>query len=223
MNACQLNALDVVEGALLMPRVGLWHGDLVLNTPTPPAGGCTIKTSAGLSLAATVVRAGVWEQGSWVRVAGGAGGTTKTATAKHYRGITLRAIVGDLLRVSGDKLASSSDATTLGTRLQAWTLEAAPVGRALTALLGDPRTSTAGWRLLPDGTLWIGRETWPDAGLKDPDDYQDLDERPQEAWAELGFEAPLLQPGYSLGGRKLDTVQHIVTPESVRTSVWFAS
>ena len=116
----------------------------MVNTPTAPAGACTIATSAGLSLVGTVVRAGVWEQGSWVRVAGGAGGTSKTATAKHYRGITLRAIVGDLLRVSGDKLASSSDANTLGTRLQAWTLEAASVGRALTALLSDPRTATTG-------------------------------------------------------------------------------
>lgn len=223
MSVCQLNGVDAIEGQIILPRVGAWHADIIVDGPTPPAGPCTITTSAGLSLKGTVARAGAWLQTSWVRVAAGAGGTGKAAAAKHYRGVSLRAVVGDLLRVSGDTLAPTADATTLATRLNAWTLMAAPVGRCLSALCGDPRTATAAWRILPDGTLWIGRETWPDAKLLEPADYQDIDERPSEAWAELGFESPLLQPGFALGGRKLDIVQHVIGSDNVRTSVWFAA
>lgn len=223
MAVCDVNDIDVVEGQISLPRVGAWHADLVVRSEDALAGACTISTTAGLTLKGTVVRAGVYLNTSWARIVGGAGGTSNPATAKHYRGVTLRAIVNDLLRVSGDKLAGTSDQAMLTTRFQAWTLPALSVGRSLTALCSDPRTATAAWRLLPDGSLWIGREKWPDAGLTEPDDYQDSDERPSEGWADLGFEAPLLQPGVALGGRKLDTIEHAVTEEAVRTRVWFAS
>lgn len=223
MAVLTLNGLDVIEGRIVQPRMGAWHADVIIDGDSVPTGACVLASSSGLSFKGTVARGGDWLRTSWVRVAAGAGGMGKAATAKHYRGIAVRTVVGDLLRASGDALSTTADQTILATRLQAWTQMAGTVGRALSALCGDPRTNAATWRLLPDGTLWIGRDTWPDSDLIEPDDYQDADERPSEAWAELGFAAPLLQPGTTLGGRRIDAVQHVVTEETVRTSAWFAS
>ena len=69
--------------------------------------------------------------------------------------------------------------------------------------------------------MWFGYETWPDSGLTEPGDYQDMAELPQEGRAELGVEAWTLTPGMSLGGRHISDVEHNLDGETCRSTVWF--
>jgi hypothetical protein len=89
----------------------------------------------------------------------------------------------------------------------------------LTRLLA-PLAQAVTWRVLPDGTIWAGPETWPDSGLT-TDDYQILDEDPREGTALLGVEAPVLLPGTALAGRRVSYVEHLINAEGVRSNVWF--
>jgi len=215
--------LPVIDGELILPRVGAWHADLVVQGSTALVVGsaCPIAIDNVGTFAASVVRSGVWLDTVWARVSAGAGGATKPARALHYRNTTRRGVVQDLLRAGGEALASTSDAATLGVNLVSYTQIAQPVGQSLSALL-DVRGSNRVWRQLPDGTVFIGVETWPDSGLEDLLDFQDLDERPQEGFANLGFEdVGRLLPGTLLAGRKVSTVVYAFDGGKVRARVLF--
>jgi hypothetical protein len=74
--------------------------------------------------------------------------------------------------------------------------------------------------VLPDGSVWVGQESWPDSGLT-ADVYQVLSEDPSRAQAILGIETPLLMPGTTLGGRRVSYVEHRFGQPETRSSVWF--
>ncbi len=215
------NGAPVVNGQLVLPRVGAWHADLLVQSDTPIVGACALAIDGGRTFSGTVTRGGVWQQTAWIRVAAGAGGSSKTARAVPYRATSVRAVAQDLARAAGDALSAASDAAVLGARMASWTQMAIPIGVALSALLNVEATGRS-WRYLPDGMIWIGIETWPDSGLAAPSDFQDLEERPQEGAAELGIEAPGgVLPGTLLDGRKVSTVSYKFDGTRARAYVLF--
>src|SRR5882724_10686181 len=136
--------LPVIDGELVLPRVGAWHADLVAQGSTALVVGsaCEIAIDNVGSFQASVVRSGAWLDTVWARVSAGAGGATKTARALHYRNTTRRGVVQDLLRAGGEALASTSDAAILGANLVSYTQLAQPVGQSLSALLDGRKVST---------------------------------------------------------------------------------
>lgn len=215
------NGAGVVSAVITMPRVGAWHAELVVDSDAGVVGACTLAIDGGLTLNGTAKRAGVWQDTTFVRLVGGAGGLGKTARPQHYRSVSIRTVLQDLARASGELIAATADAAVLATQLVYWTTVAQPVSDVLGRLMADPRVAGAAWRILPDGTLWVGRESWPDARLADVIDYQRIAEAPHEGKAELGFEAPRLLPGQALGARRVSAVEHTVRDGSVRTLAWF--
>jgi hypothetical protein len=214
-----LNGEGVVSAALSFPRTGIWHADMIVDSPTEITGRVAIDVEGRLALSGTVERGGIWQDADYLRVVGGAGGLRLTAKAKHYTSTSVRIVLGDLLASVGERLSSKSDAGLLRRTVAAWTTAAIPVGRLITQLLlsVDPNST---WRVLSDGTVWAGPETWPDSGIVDSD-FQILSEDPARAEAILGVEAPILMPGTTLGGRRVSYVEHRVGNPETRTSVWF--
>jgi len=75
------------------------------------------------------------------------------------------------------------------------------------------------WRVLPDGEIWIGQESWPEVSPE-----RDLiSEDPRGEFAEFGTDSPTLLPGTVLDGKRVSVVEHRIEPESVRTLVWYES
>jgi hypothetical protein len=75
--------------------------------------------------------------------------------------------------------------------------------------------------MLDDGTLWIGRETWPDAGLG-PDAFQVLEESAEERSMLVSVDRPCLDPGTTFEGRRVSYVQDDVPHVGgVTMRVWF--
>jgi hypothetical protein len=216
-----LNGVPVFTATICFPRVGAWTADVACDQDAAVVGPCTIAIDGGLTLRGTAARTGVWLGTARLQVVAGADGLRKTATPRHYRQTTLRLVLQDLLAAAGEKLSPTADAATLALSFPGWTTIAQPVGRMLAALLEDTRIqATASWRMLADGTLWVGRETWPDWGQVSPTDYQDLAERPEEGTLELGVEAPQLLPGMTVGGRRVSYVEHRLNGDGARTFVW---
>ena len=215
------NGKGVISATIAMPRMGAASADLVVDAQTDITGPCTLTIESGLTLKGTATRTGIWQDTAYVRWAAGAGGVTKTATPKHYHSVTARVVILDLCRAGGETLSPTADAKTTGLQLAAWTVVGDPIGVMLSALLMDNRLAAHAWRILPDGTLWVGPETWPDAGLKNITDFQELGRLPHEGRSELGFEAPALLPGTTLVGRKVSYVEHSLRDDVVRTRAWF--
>jgi len=88
--------------------------------------------------------------------------------------------------------------------------------RALVALCDELGAS---WRILADGTLWIGTETWPDADLGSA---KLLD----EDWASGVFtvaDAVQMVPGTLYNGERVQQVTHYLTGTKLRTEARVAS
>lgn len=224
MALATLNDLGVIRGAIHMPLLGAWTADLVVDGSTDITGAVTLALAGGLTMQGFAARSGAFLETEYVRVIGGAGGLQKQARIQHYRQTSVRGVVGDLMRTSGERLSVTADPTTLGLQLLAWTQRAQLVGAALTSIVGDRMNAGAtAWRVLPDGSIWLGAETWPDAGLIAPADYQELVALPSEGWVEFGFEVPRIAPGTSLDGRRVAFVEHTISGEAVRTKAWIQS
>jgi len=215
-----LNGVPIHDGRICMPRIGAWHADLAA-TMDAPSGRCTLAIDGGPTLVGTAHRSGSWLDTAHVRMVAGADGLGKRALPRHYRGASLRIVLLDLLATAGETLSGAAGASVLRLNFDAWTTIGQSVGRMIGALLADSRLPAAtAWRLLPDGTLWVGQESWPDSGLAPVTDYQDLSEDPAIGALELGVEEPTLLPGTLLGGRKVSYVEHRISGETTRTSVW---
>jgi len=223
MALASVNGIDVVSATIRMPLVGAWSADAVVDSAAGVTGACTLALDGGLTLVGFAARAGVFLETSYVRITGGAaGGLAKPARVQHYRGTTVRGILGELMRTSGETLSSTADPAILALQLVAWTQQRQTVRQALSSLVEDRRLGAGvSWRVLPDGTIWIGTETWPDAGLTAPTDYQEIVELPSEGWVDLGSEVPRIGPGVSLEGRRIGYVEHHLA-ETVRSRAWIA-
>lgn len=206
----------IVEMRAAMPRIGVWTADLVVDATSTDGltGAVTISIADGkLDLKGTAKRVGVHNDTVLMRVLAGAGGMATQTAPKDYDNIQARAVLEDLLKTTGERLSSTADASTLGTTLTRWVTIQQSTGAAIGLLAEHLGVA---WRVLADGTVWMGPESWPEASIE----AELLGSAPNEARLELGVEAPLLLPGTTFDGEKVNQVEHRVKADSVRTMVW---
>lgn len=160
MSFATINDVPVTNGRVEFRLQGAWTGEFGLSTTSPAdvAGAVEIKFGdSTLNGFASVVGA---DQGELVtlRVVGGAGGLSVAAPPQSYGNpVTRRAAVLDVLELGGERLSSTITAGTLDATFPQWIRLESTVGSALWHLVEAMGMS---WRVLPDGTFWIGKESW---------------------------------------------------------------
>ncbi|HVZ89643.1 MAG TPA: hypothetical protein VHG72_21960 [Polyangia bacterium] len=227
MSLITANGFDAIETRLTDPRTGAWHADLIVDNPAALTGQVTLvidandgtqQTRVGTALPA---RTGVFVDTAHVRVVAGAGGLGTSATPRHYNGVSVAVVLGDLLSAAGETLSSIADQTVLSAALDAWTTTATPVGTLITLLLaaGAPGAS---WRMLPDGTLWVGTDTFP-AQTIDSSLYQIREDAAETNSMRILVDAPLPLVGTVFEGRQVSATEAHVGQEgdTVSMTVWF--
>jgi hypothetical protein len=217
---------SVISGDIMRPLVGVWSADLVIDQPDgsgfDPGSSVTITSENGYSLSGTIdpSRQGSFLDAIHIRVIGGAGGiVNKPATAKAYMqpGAFVRDVLNGLCNDSGEKLSSTIDPSFLANNLQAWSvLGGNTVGRSLRALL-DIAAPTFNWRILADGTLWMGSETWS----QDTTTYDILYQDPADSSFHIGSESPFISPGINLADvGNVSRVHDTIADGKMRSQVW---
>jgi hypothetical protein len=205
---------NVTGGTVLLPRTGIWLANLHVDARDAIPDRVTLDLGA-VEMPATVAKSELIGGVTELRLVGGAGGLGETARPKHYHQPLVRHPLSDLLRDSGETLSATSTPAVLTKALEAWTTLALSTGAILAALCavagGD-----VNWRILADGTLWIGTEAWPDSGV----DARSIDSDGANATSLVGTDIPGLWPGTLLAGRKVDYVRHDLDAD--RTTVLFA-
>jgi hypothetical protein len=216
------NGKEVLETRSTRRRTGAWRFDLLVDDPDALVGPVTIDVNSGaLTFKGTAVRSGVFSDTGHVRVIAGAGGLSTLATPRHYSGTSVGGVLADLLADAGETLSTSADANVLGQPLAAWTTAAAPIATLISLLLAAGAPGAV-WRSLPDGTIWVGFETWPDAGIDDAT-YQIFEDAAETNSMLVGCDAPFLLPGTTFEGRRVSYIEDVVGQEGagVTTRILF--
>jgi len=213
-----VNGLPVLKAAVTLPLVGPWAADLVIDSAQPPSGAVTLTLGwdASINLVGTIYRGGQTRGAATARVVGGAGGLGTVLPAKGYHGVTLQLPLSEALTAGGERLSEKSDRLVLSTYLPAWSRLSAPVGVAVAAMMHV--VPDASWRVVPDGSVWVGNEAWLPSKLAK---FTVTKDDPHHARLEIAAEVPAVYPGDTLSGRKVSCVEHRIEPRQARATIYF--
>jgi hypothetical protein len=222
MSLITINDIGIISGSITMPKIGVWSADVVIDQPdgTGFDAGTAVKIEGdGITLNGTVVadRTGDFLDAVHVRVLGGAGGMAKLSTPRNFvqPGAFIRDVLNGLTSDSGEKLSSDINNSFLQTNLTAWSTTNQSVSWNLRALLKWLGPSFS-WRILDDGTLWMGTESWPSASGT----FDILEQHPAQGSFTLGCESPFILPGTSLDGvGNVAHVEHQIVKNRIRSVV----
>lgn len=224
MSLITIDKVGVLTGTIMMPLVGVWTADLVIDQPDgsgfDPGTAVTIMAANGVTLSGTVSpnRTGDFLEAVHVRVLGGAAGMGKPVTPRAYMqpGAYVRDVLNGIASDSGETLSTDIDASFVGQNLAAWNTVQVPASQALVTLL-DIVAPTFNWRILEDGKLWMGAETWPTS----TPEYEILEHNPTDATFDLGVDSPAIAPGVNIDSiGNVNRVEHTISADKIRTRIW---
>lgn len=223
MAVVSINGIAAYDAQAFSPRFGAWQIDARVDDPAGAAisGKVTVSLDpSGRTLKGTATLSGPFVDAVQVRVVAGAGGLGLTAKPRHYESPTLGLVLGDLLGDAGETISSTADQGVLATQLPSWTTGARPVGSVVRDLfaVGAP---TAAWRMLDDGTVWVGTDAFDDAGI-DATTYEVVDRSAEENSVRIEADGPLQLVGTTFEGGKVNCVQDDVPHVGrVGSRIWF--
>lgn len=216
MATATANGINVLTATISVPRVGVWRADLDLDAADASKVSGTIALVLGdVTWTGKATEVGAFVGRVKVRLLAGAAGFGKPTKPRFYQSIPAKTVVTDLLTEGGEKLSNTSDAGKLGTVLPFWTRHAGTVGEGLENVLDE---LGAIWRVLPDGTVYVGIETWP---TSEPKDVAVETEVASESKIVFSSSSPSLLPGTTFRGRKVSRVEHSIDAGKTRTTAWY--
>lgn len=227
MAICTVNGIFVAEATIDIPRIGVWHADLLVNSLVSFTGKASIQFGSQ-TFNGTVSRNGPdINKRLRARVLGGAGALSSLLPPKSYRSIPIRIPLNDALNSCGEKLSSTSDSTLLNITLDVWSRLQMTGGQAIDALLQAVTPNLPSWRVLADGTIWVGYEYWQASQLKNA---SPLYSEPERGSLTIYSLDPIVLPGqtlsYSVPGigtisRKISYVRHIMKQRYMHTVLYY--
>ncbi len=225
MSYLTANGLPVFRATIALPQLGRWSAEVDVDADDADdlTGTVTLEAEDGsLTLVGTayvppggVVQAGTSDDGrTRVKLVAGAAGLFAAVDAKAYEGVPLRLVLDDLLAAAGETLSDTADTDTLNHYLPRWTRCAGDVRGALRML----RTAAgADYRFEPDGTVWIGVDTYPDVEV----DHIVTAEDKGAGKMTISPDDLSLLPGTTFLDRRVSYVLHEVAEGGISTTVTF--
>ncbi len=213
--AAEARPVSPISAELRLPRMGAWYCDLDIDADVKQAGKVRFKLD-DLEHVGTIIPDKTGTEGSRAkcRVLAGNGRITSEVSPRSYShssGVTIGTVVRDILKDAGEDLSDLSDSAALDRRLARWHLAAGTAAQALTALA---EKNGCAWRMLRDGTVWFGEETWPEV---EPEGVL-TDEDWSSGHLTLASETPNMVPGTVYQGQKIEHVVHRYG-ETLRTEI----
>lgn len=217
MSTGTVNGQSIMTGRITFRLQGAWEGSFAVESTDPAdvTGAVSIVIgSTTLSGTATLVGS---DSGNLVtvRVVGGRGGLSVAAKPKDYSQPTRRAVVQAILGDGSETLSSTSDAAVLDVQLPRWTTMAGAVGDALWSLV---ESAAAHWRVLGDGSVWIGTETW---AVATDDEAVIEDEQPAESRIDVALEELSVLPGSTFAEQRISTATYTIDGSSMRAALYY--
>jgi hypothetical protein len=162
--AAAAKPISPIAAEVRQPRSGEWYCDLDLDQDTVPQGKIKFQLD-DIEFTGTVEPESSGTDGARARckVMAGNGRIRRPVKSHSYSGsggVRVGTIVRDILKDCGEDLSDLSDADTLDKKLPRWHVASGVT--AANALTRLAKACSGSWRMLRDGTVWFGTETWPE-------------------------------------------------------------
>lgn len=217
MSDLTANGRPVLVATVSFPRVGVWHAQLDIDADdiTLFGGDVALVREDGSVFNGRVVTNGATAFADRVRarIIGGNAGFGTPCEPKFYRAIPASTVLRDALGEGGEALSGTS--TGIDAQLPFWVRHEASVGEAFEECVASLGCV---WRVLDDGTVWVGKETWPSVALP-PEDF--VLEEDGVARTATFANADGIRPGMTYEGRHIGRVEVTYAAAAARTKVWF--
>jgi hypothetical protein len=219
----QVNNFACNRGRIHLPLTGVWVADLSVEPSSssdsiPLVGDPVIVAlqDGAQTFNGTVRRVNNAFETVMMRVVGGGGGLPSSVAPKSYgQGSTFQFIAQDLLGGIGEALSTSVAPGILQTPLAFWSRLGGPAYLALANLVAE---ASSNWRVLPDGSIWVGTDGFPDTGMTD---YEFLSWSPEQLEACFYSDTPTLVPGQTWQSGKVANVEHVIDAHKITSRAWF--
>lgn len=227
MSTISLNGNDLMRLRLRLPLYGAWVADCLHADPSlvPDVGAAATIVLESQTFVGTVVRTSYLQDLGWDSwVVGGGGGLSVVLPAAQFVSPDSATVLADALRTGGETRSSSVSSDVLSQQWASWRRSVRSLGQELDQLrdvlsrdIGQPLS----WRVLSDGTVWIGEESWSESSVSD---YDAMSGDASAGCHVIAAEDPTVLPGQVwVTGERIGEVVHSVDPESTRTELWVSS
>jgi hypothetical protein len=160
MSAFTLAGYPLIGGRIRMPLSGPWLATLNVDSDEVLQGSVALELP-GVTLQCTVLPGkaggGIVEGINWCRLVGGAAGLRQQVKGQHYYYADARTIAQHILQEVGETLSPTSTDPQLSSTMDHWMRMGGTAGRAIDVLAEQLSLE---WRVLPDGTVWLGQSSW---------------------------------------------------------------
>lgn len=207
----------LVSAKLHFPLIGAWSADVQVASGEALTGKVDLLIDE-TRWVATVARGGVFDGSFRARLFAGGNGLRSKAEPRQYTSPTLGIVLADVAKDVGEAISGTADASITGVQLEHWTTMALPASQLIRCLL-DFAPAQVVWRHLADGTIWLGQDAFEDGGIED---FAEVNESPEDGSVDLQLVSPLLYPGTTIGGRRIDSALVTVTGSETRARIWLA-
>ena len=214
MSTATLNGVTILRGRVTLRLVGAWDAEVwVEGTDTAAVTGAVVLELGGVPMRGWATPGKDAGGRVSVRVVGGAGGLQTSVSPQGYVNATRRVVLADALAVGGEAISLLSDAT-LDAALPHWSRKAGTVAEAVRRAV-EHAGEGVHWRVLLDGTVWVGSESWLPFELEgDP-----VDESPTNDRLVFPVEAAAILPGVTFRGIRVASVRYELSHRSLRAHV----
>lgn len=206
-----LNGKDILAVSIQEPRIGVWSA--VVDVDSDEAISDTVKIAIdGVEWSGTIVKGDLHAGRFHAQIVGGAGKLATVLDAKYYQGIPLSVVLDDLMLGTGEKLSSTTSSDIRSHTVPRW---ARPQGKASAALVQVADEMVFSWRVLRDGTIWLGAESWPTVSPV----YDEIDRVPGRDSITIAPETPIVRPGSTFDKQKVSRVTTYIKDVGLRQDI----
>lgn len=217
--AVTINGVGVLSQRIVEERVGAWHATVEADSDKTITGAVTIDVE-GETFVGTVEQGDVEADSRWKGyVVGGKGGLQKVVDGRYYFAPSVRTVLADLARDSGETLSPEIDPTLLAQQFERYSRLEGPAHTQFRQLADELGVD---WRITRAGELWFGAETWLPVTAKTIEAEYD----PQHRMIEVAYndddnDRPVLRPGVTFEGKKIQRVITQADSHGLRQALFF--
>jgi len=203
MSMVEANGAPVQTMSLTLGSGKAWEAELAIDAEVTPAEGERIEIRGpGGTFIGSALRPGAdGAKQVTLRVVGGAGKLGTALAPRNYIGTTVGEVAQHIADAVGERLSPTIAPSISSTPLQRWPRTRGDAATCLSELAAD---IGAAWRVLADGTIWIGIDAAAEPSLE----YDVIGESPSTGEVTVGLESFGVLPGQTFRSGPVAAVEY---------------